>query len=475
MTGVFFAVVALMAAADLELPHLVVAGSAHVDLPRRDFWPEPAIPPGMRPRAVPAPRLAQILGDAPAGLIRRPPPAGFGAMGGVGPYGCGRVLAGIGETAGGLAAEAWWFDAGDLDRRGVRALAVASGRWGSAAIRVKHWADRLNGVGVAPGWVHGGITVAAPLSAAAAIRARLTGSGPDGEGIHGDVCVQGIAPRVELPFQVCAGDRVLGASIAWWYAPARMGVRAGPAMVDDGNETRWALEGSASGGPWELGRAAIGVVAERRLRLITAALLREQFPAAGEASARAEFVPWRAAATAQIRVTPRLSIGGSVEVREVGSAPAWRDDDSTWVVESLSGEGPRAHLSVVWRDGLLRAEAGLGMDGLKVARSSVSPAPNSSRWPLAPEATWWVRAAGGERPRIRLALEGDSGMRGWNDAIPASSGLSIEATLPLRAGWEAWLQAGQSWGWRLWSRPGPVLSVGIGWSLRRPNSQEGFV
>lgn len=469
MTSAALLAVGLLAAGELDLPHLVVEGSARIPAPQRDYWASPQLSVSSPP-PLPSPRLSGLLGEAPAGPLRRPPPAGFSILAGGGVAHEGTALVGIGEVAGGIAAEAWRCEAGDLDRRGVRATALVSGRWGSAVARVQHWADRRDGVEVEPGWVFGSVVASTPLGARAAIQATLTVSDPHGDGVHGEATLFARAPRLGLPFELTAGDRVFGGVVSWRHEGARIALRAGPAMVDDGTP-RWAAQGAASVGPLVWKRVAVTLAAERRVRLVDGATLRAAFPVARGIPARAELVPWSVEAQARVRVARRMTVAGSVAARSIETAPAWRDTEDGWVSESLSGEGAWASASMAWSNGPVTLEGGVRLERLR-ADPPDSGARATDQWPLVPRGRWWAHATMGMRPRLRLRADGDWGVHGWDSRIPSSAGGAIEVSMPLGAGWNAWLQARRGWGWDL--APYPTgISAGVGWSLKRPHGQEG--
>ncbi len=468
MTAALLVVVALLGS-DLELPHVRVVGTVRVPPPQREFWPVPEFA-HVPTSPVGVPRLPDVerYGSfTPMGVAV---PAGFSIRAGAG-FPCeGNILVGVGESGGGLALGGWRYHAGDLERRGLRAGLIIGGAWGNVSVRGQRWDDRRDGVEVAPGWAHGRTDLTILLARGGSVGATLTANGPHGDGVHGELSARGTLPTLHLPFSLVAGDRRAEATVFWDGLRGRFGAWAGPVLVDDGSRTRWTVAGGVRVQPVRLGPMAVGLCADRELSLVDAALLRERFPASSVVASRARFVPWRLEGSLQVRLHQDLWAGGSVSSRRIDTDVAWRETDEGWEVSSLAGEGTEGEFSVAWRTPEALVEAGVGWEGLRVDRRGGD---DPSRWPLVPSHTWWVRVHRTARPRLRLELENDWGMRTWENDRLSARGVSVEAGWPLGRGWEAWISAGAAGGWRL----APLrrgVSAGLSWSTKRPFLEESF-
>ncbi|MBN1424291.1 hypothetical protein JXA88_07025 [Candidatus Fermentibacteria bacterium] len=474
MSSLVAGLIFVMAAGELDLPHLVVKGSPQLDLPQREFWSAPLLPRAIPPIQLPRPEMGDSHREAPVRPLHRPPPVGFSLSAAAGPVYAGVITAGLGEAGGGVAARLWSFDAGRLERRGMRAGALTAGAWGSVGLRVQHWADRLDEIEVAPGWVHGRLWAEVPLGLYHT-RAMVSGSGWEGEKstFHGQAWVSGHVPGVHLPFEVTGGDHVAGGMVRWCHESPRIMVSAGPMMVDDGDTTRLIMEASTRLGPLSLGRTAWAISAERTLSFLDETSLREAFPAAHPTtSGHACVTDWSVDATVAVRASPRMTVVGTLQDRHIGHAPAWREVDDLWVTESLAGEGFKVSLAVSWHDSRGRISGGVALDGLEVTTRAGS-LPYSAQWPLIPEMEWWVSAARGQRPRLRATVEGETGLHGWDASLPASGGVTLDVAMPLGGGWEAIARGSSGWGFSLTARPRTMVAIGLGWSLKRPYGQEG--
>jgi len=180
---------------------------------------------------------------------------------------------------------------------------------------------------------------------------------------------------------------------------------------------------------------------------------------------------------------PSLTMRAKLSNRSYEAAPAWSQasDSLPWIAETMEGEGWRGGLSADWSDesiGLI--SVGFILDETEVDLWSAGGThtdevgqPRWEPWPLTPSLGWWTSIEKGRDSLFRLRIEGDNGRETlFGGAIESSTTVSGVAKVPLRGGWQAWIQGAYTWGWELLPKPSRTLSAGIGWSVPNPGRRD---
>ncbi len=408
------------------------------------------------------------------------PPVGFSFAAAAGPWDSGWFQIGIGDQAGGAALTGGSYEGSDMLRRGIRGSAMAGGDWGVFTMRAEKSADKPDSQGVTLDWTQGELSALFPFGRSTYADIRLYSTSSDDDHAHLEAVLGGTFPRSGHKFQLTAADRLVGCRVRLCDGSGRFQLRGGPRTVKQDDEWKYMFEGGATAAI-VLGRAySLSVHFDRTMELIERSTLRRSFPLADpNQDAQLITMDWKLGGEVSVKMGPSLTMRATLSNRWYDAAPVWRQSSGSlhWIAEPLEGGGWRGGLSAAWSDksiGLISAGFTLDETEVDIYSSGLEfgdevSMPRWQPWPLIPSVCWWTSIETGKESRFRLRIEGDTGREAlYGRDIESSTTMSGEAKIPMRGGWQAWIQGAYTWGWDLLPEPSKTLSVGIGWSVTNP-------